>query len=63
MSDLANTAIMNLSVSGKVQLSEEQKRELDRRLASYHAKPEQGAPWAAVRARIRKGGQSFVRPR
>ena len=36
-----------------IQLSEEQKLELDRRLDSYHADPDKGSPWELVRERIR----------
>lgn len=36
-----------------VQLSEEQKVELDRRLDDYHADPAKGSPWDVVRERIR----------
>ena len=36
-----------------VVLSDEQKTELDRRLAAYHQHPEAGSPWDSVRERIR----------
>lgn len=36
-----------------IQLSEEQKLELDRRLDDYHADPDKGSPWELVRERIR----------
>uniref|UniRef100_A0A831U3Y5 Addiction module protein n=1 Tax=Geobacter metallireducens TaxID=28232 RepID=A0A831U3Y5_GEOME len=36
-----------------IQLSEEQKLELDRRLDDYHADPDKGSPWELVRGRIR----------
>lgn len=36
-----------------LQLSEEQKMELDRRLDAYHHDPSQGSPWDVVRERIR----------
>jgi len=35
-----------------VELSDEQRRELDARLAAYESEPAQGSPWAEVRARI-----------
>ena len=34
-------------------LTEEQKKELDRRLNAYHANPAGGSPWEVVRERIR----------
>jgi len=37
----------------EVPLTDEQKKELDRRLDAYHQNPDQGAPWAEVRDRIR----------
>ena len=37
----------------EMQLSLDQKAELDRRLDAYHKHPEQGAPWSVVRERIR----------
>ena len=40
-------------VPSNVQLSEEQKVELDRRLDAYHQAPDQGSPWDIVRERIR----------
>jgi putative addiction module component (TIGR02574 family) len=36
-----------------LQLSDEQRTELDRRLEAYHNDPAQGMPWDTVRARIR----------
>jgi putative addiction module component (TIGR02574 family) len=36
-----------------IQLSEDEKRELDRRLEAYHRNPDVDAPWAEVRKRIR----------
>lgn len=33
-------------------LTDEQKRELDRRWAEYQKNPERGAPWEEVRARL-----------
>ena len=40
-------------VPEEVVLSDEQKAELDRRLAAYHQKPDEGSPWEIVRERIR----------
>lgn len=37
----------------EVDLSEEQKAELDRRLDAYHQNPDEGTPWGLVRERIR----------
>jgi len=39
-----------------VPLTEEQKKELDRRLDAYHANPTEGSPWEVVRERIRSRG-------
>jgi len=36
-----------------VPLTEEQKKELDRRLDAYHTNPAAGSPWEVVRERIR----------
>lgn len=36
-----------------VSLTEDQKKELDRRLEAYHQDPEAGSPWELVRERIR----------
>jgi putative addiction module component (TIGR02574 family) len=36
-----------------VVLSDAQRDELDRRLEAYHRNPDEGAPWAMVRERIR----------
>jgi putative addiction module component (TIGR02574 family) len=36
-----------------LQLTEEQKIELDRRLVDYHSDPCKGSPWEVVRERIR----------
>jgi len=36
-----------------VELSDEQKAELDSRLDAYHQNPEEGSPWGMVRERIR----------
>jgi len=40
-------------VPTNVELSEEQKMELDRRLDAYHENPDSGSPWEMVRERIR----------
>lgn len=40
-------------VPESVQLSEEQIRELDRRLDDYHQNPDAGSPWTAVLERVR----------
>ncbi len=42
------------AVPEAVPLSEEEKRELDRRLEAYHRNPDAGSPWSIVRERIRK---------
>lgn len=39
-----------------IQLTETQKKELDRRLYSYHNNPEDGSPWDLVKERIRNEG-------
>ena len=36
-------------------LSEEHRRELDRRLADFEARPDAGSPWEEVRARLERG--------
>ena len=36
-----------------LQLTDEQKAELDRRLDAHLANPDEGAPWSVVRERIR----------
>jgi putative addiction module component (TIGR02574 family) len=41
--------------SSKLPLTDAQRRELDRRLASYRADPTAGSSWELVRARISKG--------
>jgi putative addiction module component (TIGR02574 family) len=41
------------SVPETLQLTEEQKWELDRRLDDYHNNPGKGSPWEVVRERIR----------
>jgi len=38
----------------EVVLSEEQRRELDRRLEEYHNSPDKGSPWEEVKARLRE---------
>jgi len=40
------------TVPESLQLTEDQKAELDRRLDDYHKDPEQGAPWDTVRVRL-----------
>jgi len=40
-------------VPEEVDLSPEQKAELDHRLDAYHQNPDEGAPWGMVRERIR----------
>ena len=40
-------------VPEEVGLTEEQKAELDQRLAAYHLNPDEGSPWGMVRVRIR----------
>ena len=42
-------------VPDSLDLTKEQKRELDRRLDSYHQDPTAGSPWEDVLRRIRKG--------
>jgi len=39
-----------------VPLTEEQKKELDRRLDAFHANPTEGSPWETVKNRIRSLG-------
>ena len=43
-----------LEVPDAISLTEDQKRELDRRLESYHLNPQQGSPWQEVKDRIRQ---------
>ena len=45
------------AVPEAVPLSEELKKELDRRLEAYHLNPDAGSPWLAVRERLRSGQQ------
>ena len=39
-----------------VELTDSQRRELDRRLEAYHKNPTEGSPWSEVKARILKRG-------
>jgi putative addiction module component (TIGR02574 family) len=39
-----------------IELSEQQRTELDKRLAAYHNDPESGSPWIEVKDRILKHG-------
>ena len=39
-----------------IALSDDQRTELDRRLAAYHEDPEAGSPWNEVKERILKHG-------
>jgi len=39
-----------------IELSKEQREELDRRLVAYHSDPESGSPWSEVKDRILKHG-------
>ncbi len=39
-------------VPESVELTEHEKRELDKRLAAYHQNPEIGSPWETVKERI-----------
>jgi len=43
------------AVPEAVELTEGQRRELDRRLEAYHRDPKAGSPWPEVRERIRSG--------
>ena len=45
-------------VPESVTLSEDQKKELDRRLEAYHRDPDAGSPWAEVKQRILDGSGS-----
>jgi len=40
------------TISKPVELTQKQKKELDRRLASYHKDPSSGSPWEEVKKRI-----------
>jgi len=44
------------AVPEAVELTEEQRRELDERLAQYHEDPTSGSPWKDVKERILKQG-------
>jgi putative addiction module component (TIGR02574 family) len=46
------------AVPDAVSLSEDQKKELDRRLEAYHLNPDAGSPWNEVRERIRNWSRS-----
>lgn len=46
------------AVPEAVPLSEEQKKELDRRLDAYHLNPDAGSPWIEVRERLRSRSRS-----
>ena len=39
----------------KIGITEDQKQELDRRLADYHKSPEAGASWEELKNRIKRG--------
>ena len=39
-------------VPEKIDLSSEQKAEIDRRLDAYHQNPDEGSPWETVKNRI-----------
>jgi putative addiction module component (TIGR02574 family) len=41
-------------VPEELQLSEQQKKELDNRLAAYHQNPNAGTPWHEIRESIEK---------
>lgn len=43
-------------VPESVELSDEKKAELDRRVEAYHRIPDEGSPWAPVRERLRDRG-------
>ncbi len=43
------------AVPESVELTEAQKKELDRRLEEYHKNPSAGSPWHLVRERVRTG--------
>ena len=46
------------AVPEAVPLSEDQKKELDRRLEAYHLNPDAGSPWSSVKERIRNRSRS-----
>lgn len=39
----------------KISITEDQKQELDRRLADYHESPENGTSWEEVKNKIKRG--------
>lgn len=41
------------AVPDAVALSDDQKKELDRRIEAYHVNPDAGSPWNEVKERIR----------
>jgi putative addiction module component (TIGR02574 family) len=41
-------------VPESVEVSDAQRKELDRRLEAYHQDPKSGSPWEAVKASLRK---------
>ena len=41
-----------LAVPESVELSDEQKEELDRRLEAYHMNPEKGIPWYILKSKL-----------
>ena len=43
----------SLSPAAQIQLTEDQRRELDRRIAAADADPSAGTPWEEVKARLR----------
>jgi len=43
-----------MEVPDSILLSEEQKLELDQRLDSYHANPDQGSPWEIVQEKTKR---------
>ena len=43
----------SLSPAAQIQLTEDQRRELDRRIAAADADPSVGTPWEEVKARLR----------
>ena len=45
-----------VAVPDAIQLTDTQKKELDRRLSSYYENREEGSPWELVRERIRNEG-------
>ena len=43
-----------IEIPDSISLTKEQKRELNRRLESYHLNPSQGSPWHEAKERIRR---------